>query len=357
MGKCDKDTTFGILDYFKSQGGNFIDLASSYQDEQSEAWVGEWMTQRHCRDEMVIASKYSLGFKSYQDQTKVIQANYGGNSAKSMRVSVQASLEKLQTDYIDILYVHFVSSISNPPLDWILNSKQWTYDTPIQEVMHSLNDLVQSGKVLYLGISDTPAWIVSKANEYARAHGLRPFVIYQGQWSAAERSFERDILPMCRAEGMAIAPFGTLGSGAFKTEEQWKIDDRRKFPPPTEAQLKIGKVLEAVAKEKETAMTSVALAYVLHKAPYVFPVCGGRSIKHLQQNIEALGLELSREQVLKIEDAYPFDRGFPYAMLSPDVTHDEIQGPQDLWPNRVYTVIDMVKKEGPIPAGLHAKIG
>jgi aryl-alcohol dehydrogenase-like predicted oxidoreductase len=197
----------------------------------------------------------------------------------------------------------------------------------------------------------------AESDKYAHAHSLRPFVVYQGQLSAAERSFERDILPMCRAEGMAVAPFGALGGGTFKTEEQWKIEDRRKFRQPTEAQLKIGKVLEAVAKEKETVMTSVALAYVLHKAPYVFPVCGGRSIKHLQQDIEALGLELSREEVLKIEDAYPFDRGFPYTKLAPAVTHDEIQGPQDLFSNRAYTVIDMVKKVGPISAGLHAKIG
>lgn len=340
MGKCDKNTTFDLLDYFKSQGGNFVDLANAYQNGQSEAWVGQWMEERKCRDEMVIASKYSMGFKSHHDQHKVIQANFGGNSAKSMRVSVEASLKALHTDYIDIFYVHF-----------------WTYDTPVQEIMHALNDLVQSGKVLYLGISDTPAWIVARANEYARAHGLRPFVVYQGQWSAAERSFEREILPMCRAEGMAIAPFGALGGGTFKTEEQWKSEDRRYGMPPTDAQVKIGKVIEALAKEKKTGMTSIALAYVMHKAPYVFPVCGGRSVKHLQQNIEALGVILSREDIVKIEDAYPFDRGFPYDFLAPGLTHDEIHGPQDLMANRMYTVIDMVKKEVPIPAGVHANVG
>ena len=126
-------------------------------------------------------------------------------------MSLEASLKKLQTTYLDILYVHL-----------------WTYDTPVEEVMSHLNDLVSSRKVLYLGISDTPAWIVSKANTYARAHGWRPIVVYQGLWSAAERSFEREILPMCRSEGMEIAPWGALGGGAFKTEEQWKQEDRRK---------------------------------------------------------------------------------------------------------------------------------
>lgn len=87
----------------------------------------------------------------------------------------------------------------------------------IPEVMHALNDMVQQGKVLYLGVSDTPAWIVAKANEYARGHNLRPFVLYQGKWNVAYRDMEREILPMCRAEGMGIAPWGALGAGHFKT--------------------------------------------------------------------------------------------------------------------------------------------
>jgi aryl-alcohol dehydrogenase-like predicted oxidoreductase len=293
-------------------------------------------------DEMVLATKYSFGLHAFHDKSKmskVIQANYGGNSAKSMRISLEASLKKLQTTYVDILYVHF-----------------WTYDTPVEEVMSHLNDLVSSGKVLYLGISDTPAWIVSKANAYARAHGWRPFVVYQGRWSAAERSFEREILPMCRSEGMAIVPWGALGGGAFKTEEQWKQEDRRKALPPTEAQLKIGKVLESIASKRDTVMTSVALAYVLHKAPYVFPVCGGRSIKHLDQNIEALGLQLSRDEIVQIDDAVPFDKGFPHSFMAPQVTHDEIEGPDDLMVTRMDVVIDMVKKEQPIQAGVHSNV-
>ncbi|MBZ5797355.1 aldo/keto reductase, partial [Burkholderia contaminans] len=94
--------------------------------------------------------------------------------------------------------------------------------------MQSLNSLVVSGKVLYLGISDAPAWVVSKANEYARNHGLRQFSVYQGLWSAANRDFERDIIPMCKDEGMALAPWGSLGSGKFKTEEQRKAEVGRK---------------------------------------------------------------------------------------------------------------------------------
>lgn len=334
MGTCAKDNTFEMLDFFKSHGGNFIDTANNYQNEESETWLGEWMAQRDCRDQMVIATKYTTGFKGYLGD-KMIQANHGGNNAKSMKISVEASLKKLQTDYIDILYVHW-----------------WSYDTPIEEVMHYLNDLVVSGKVIYLGISDTPAWIVSKANTYARAHGLRPFVVYQGQWSAAQRSFEREIIPMCRAEGMAIAPWGALGGGMFKTEEQFKNEDRRKMREPTDAQLKLCKVLEEIANRKGTVMTSIALAYVLHKTPHVFPICGGRSVKHLEQNIQALGLKLTREDIVEIDDAYPFERGFPYSMLAPNVTHDEIK-PEDLWFTNSIAHIESVPLPGPLPAGAH----
>ena len=107
MGTCAKDNTFEMLDFFKSHGGNFIDTANNYQNEESETWLGEWMAQRDCRDQMVIATKYTTGFKGYLGD-KMIQANHGGNNAKSMKISVEASLKKLQTDYIDILYVHWV---------------------------------------------------------------------------------------------------------------------------------------------------------------------------------------------------------------------------------------------------------
>ena len=143
--------------------------------------------------------------------------------------------------------------------------------------MQSLNQLVAAGKVLYLGVSDTPAWVVSKANEYARNHGLRQFSVYQGRWSAASRDFEREIIPMAREEGMALAPWGSLGGGNFKTEEQRKKQDGRQVPA-SEDQIKMSRVLETVAKRKNTIITSIALAYVMHKTPYVFPIVGGRTV-------------------------------------------------------------------------------
>lgn len=311
MGKCDKTTAFEMLDFFHDQGGNFIDTANNYQNEESEMWLGEWMKDRGNRDEMVIATKFTTAWRAHEGH-HVQHSNFCGNHSKSLQLSVKASLKKLQTDYIDVLYVHW-----------------WDFTTSIPELMQSLNDLVRAGKVLYLGISDTPAWIVSKANEYARHHGLRQFVVYQGRWSAAQRDFERDIIPMCRAEGMGLAPWGALGGGNFKTEEERKSNEGRNFGGPSEAQIQVSKVLESVAKRKNTVMTSVALAYVMHKSPYVFPIVGGRKVSHLKGNIEALGLELSDKDIEEIEGATPFDPGFPLNFLSRKP--GGAKGPGDSW--------------------------
>jgi len=186
--------------------------------------------------------------------------------------------------------------------------------------MQSLNHLVVAGKVLYLGISATPAWVVSKANQYARDHGLRPFSVYQGRWSAASRDFEREIIPMARAEGMGLAPWGALGGGNFKTEEQRRAQAEkqnagRNMGGPSDAQIAISKVLESIAQKKGTVLTSVALAYVMHKAPYVFPIVGGRNVNHLKGNIEALRLQLTQEEMDEIDNAVPFDLGFPHNFL------------------------------------------
>ncbi|KAK9241892.1 NADP-dependent oxidoreductase domain-containing protein [Lipomyces tetrasporus] len=297
MGVCNKETAFTILDYFFDQGGNFIDTANMYQGEESEEWLGEWMSLRGNRDQMVIATKYTTFYPSGK-AGESISSNFQGNHLKSMHLSLEASLKKLQTSYIDIFYVHW-----------------WDFTTSIPELMKSLNRMIDAGKVLYLGISDTPAWIVSKANEYARSHGLTQFCVYQGKWSASVRDFERDILPMCEAEGMALAPWGSLAQGNFKTQEQRQSTEGRKGRPPTEKDLKVSEKLEEIAAKKGTLITSVALAYVMHKAPYVFPIVGGRKLEHLKGNIEALSVELSDEEIDDIESVYPFDVGFPMSML------------------------------------------
>ncbi|KAB5532582.1 aldo/keto reductase [Coniochaeta sp. 2T2.1] len=328
MGACDQKTTEAILDFFYENGGNFIDTANNYQFEESQQWIGEWMKKRGNRDEMVLATKYTTNFKA-GPKAKNIMVNYSGTGSKSLHVSVEASLKKLQTDYIDLLYVHW-----------------WDYSTSIPELMQSLNALVLSGKVLYLGISDSPAWVVSKANQYARDHGLRQFSVYQGQWSAAGRDFERDIIPMSRDEGMALAPWGSLGGGMFKTDEQRKaLEGQGRAVQPSEKHVKVSQALERVAKRKNTIITSVALAYVMHKTPYVFPIVGGRTVDHLKQNIEALTLSLSEEDIEEIESAVPFDIGFPNTFAYGQTMKKH---PQEVWLLSMAGTFDHVPLPKPI---------
>src|SRR6266516_6126564 len=150
----------------------------------------------------------------------------------------------------------------------------------------------------------------------ARQNGLRPFSVYQGHWSCAARDFERDIIPMCKAEGMAIAPWGSLGGGYFKTDSERREKNEtnlgRNIPVmDTTNHAKVGKVLQEIGRIKGVPMTSIALAYVMHKTPYVFPVIGGRKLEHLKSNIEALNVKLSPTDIEIIENAAPFDIGFP----------------------------------------------
>lgn len=338
LGECSKETAFEILDTFKSLGGNFIDTANGYQDGESEQWLGEWLTARNNRDEMVIATKYSTPYRKHEKEK--IQSNFGGNGTKSLRISVDNSLKQLQTSYIDILYLHW-----------------WDYATSIPELMHSLNDLVISGKVIYLGISDTPAWIVAKANQYARDHGLRQFVVYQGMWNAAMRDFERDIIPMCKDEGMGLLPYGTLGQGRFQTEANFK--EREKNNPgrkskPSQLEIAVSKVLESLASAKNTQITSIAMAYVMHKAPYVFPLVGGRKVEHIKGNVDALSISLTEEDIARIEEAYRFDPGFPHTFLSGSLFGDDTprvpQGPKDIWLTSALGTFDWVEEPKPIKA-------
>ncbi|KAJ7032824.1 NADP-dependent oxidoreductase domain-containing protein [Mycena alexandri] len=287
MGDMDKESSFKLLDAYFDNGGNFIDTANNYQDESSETFVGEWAEQRNIRDQLVIATKYTTNFKTRNDAFAQ-KISYVGNNIKSMHISVEASLKKLRTTYIDILYLHW-----------------WDWDTGVEEVMNGLHNLVVQGKVLYLGVSDTPAWVVSQANQYARDHGKTPFVIYQAS--------------------LALAPWGVIGQGKFRTDAeeeerratgekdraltnpQWERNDNEK---------KISYALEKVAAEVGTkSITAVAIAYAMQKVPYCFPIIGGRKVEHLMANVEALDISLSDEQIAFLEGVVPFDPGFPITMI------------------------------------------
>ncbi|KAJ5645780.1 hypothetical protein N7490_002152 [Penicillium lividum] len=271
MGECTKEQAFELLDAYYDLGGNFIDTANMYQFGQSEEWIGQWLQKTGRRSEIVLATKYTLSPSS-----------------------------RLQVDYIDIYYVH-----------------AWDFATSIPELMQSLNTLVQQGKVLYLGISDTPAWVVTKANAYAREHGLRQFSVYQGRYNAMMRDLERDIIPMCRDEGMAIHPWGVLGSGYFRSPDAAPKEGGRQTPHvKTGREEQVSAALDNVAKRHEVPITSVALAYAMQKSPYIFPMIGGNKISQLKANVEALSLELTPQDVAEINKGYDFDLGWPHNFLN-----------------------------------------
>ena len=209
MGSMDKPQSFKLLDAFVEAGGNFIDTANNYQNEESETWIGEWMEERGIRDQLVIATKFTTPYRTHELGKGSHSVNFMGNHRRSLHVSVRDSLKKLRTDYIDVLYLHW-----------------WDWSSDIPEIMDSMHMLVQQGKVMYLGISDSPAWIVSAMNEYARAHAKTPISVYQGRWNLMERDMERDILPMCRHYGMAIAPWDVLGGGKFQSKKS--MEERKK---------------------------------------------------------------------------------------------------------------------------------
>ncbi|KAH9849839.1 norsolorinic acid reductase [Lenzites betulinus] len=297
-GATTQEEAFKFLDTYYEGGGNFIDTANVYHDGQSERIIGAWAAARGNRDQLVIATKYTMCHQHHREDIK-IKVNYQGNHRKSLHLSVKDSLANLQTDYIDVLYVHW-----------------WDYTTSIPEVMQALDALVKSNKVLYLGISDSPAWLVVKANEYARAHGMAQFAVYQGLWSIGKRDMEQEIVPMCRAEGMGIVPWGVVGEGKYKTEAEMKERSAVRWgAPQTEEQKKISAALEKIANEVGGGATlaSVAIAWALAKAPYVFPIIGGRNPKYIADAIK----------MQELEATVPFVPNFPCNFFGFDPAHGD----------------------------------
>nr|POE51669.1 putative aryl-alcohol dehydrogenase aad14 [Quercus suber] len=308
MGSMDKAQAFRLLDAYFAAGGNFIDTANTYQDNESEIWIGEWMKQRKNRDQVVLATKFSFHYKAGGNEDKTpANNNFWGNHKRSMMMSLRDSLAKLQTDWIDVFYVHF-----------------WDFTTSIEEVMDALHLLVEQGKVLYLGISDAPAWVVAGANHYAKAHGKTVFSIYQGQWNVLSRDLEREILPMARYFGMAVAPWNVLGGGKFLSPEQAaqcqaSDESGRTGTEQSPEETSISEALYTVAKAHgEQSVTAVALAYVRAKAPNVLPLVGGRKVEHLHDNIAALELSLTHEEVAYLESKNNFNIGFPANFIGED---------------------------------------
>jgi aryl-alcohol dehydrogenase-like predicted oxidoreductase len=281
-----------IFDAYVEAGGNFVDTACNYTDGQSEEIVGA-LTEAD-RERFVIATKYTLSAR--RDDP-----NGGGNHRKNLVQTLEASLRRLRTDYVDLLWLHM-----------------WDGMTPVDEVVRALDDLVSSGKVLYVGISDTPAWVVSQAVTLADRHGWSPFVAVQAPYSLADRDVERELLPMARALGLTFTPWGMLEGGALTGKYLDETDEPRRYEsagPKTNA---IAREVVAVADELGATPAQVAVAWVRARPWHLVPIVGARSESQLRENLGALDVELSPEHVDRLDEISGFRLGFPRDFLESD---------------------------------------
>lgn len=302
-----KEESKKVFDAFADAGGNFIDTADFYTNGTSERLVGEFMGDR--RQEFVLATKYSLS-------SRPDDPNGGGNHRKNMHQALDGSLKRLGTDYIDLYWVH-----------------AWDFITPVDEVMRALDDMVRAGKVLYVGISNAPAWIVSQANTLADLRGWSPFVGLQIQYSLIERTPERELLPMARELDIAVAAWSPLGGGMLTGKY------RRGAERPREARyaqgawsedlfindknFTIAEAVEKVAGEAGRTPAQVAIDWIRRQKDkgVVIPIIGARTLSQLQDNLVVLDFELSDEQLTRLDEVSGIQLGFPYDFLG----HDDVR--------------------------------
>jgi aryl-alcohol dehydrogenase-like predicted oxidoreductase len=290
------DESRKMFDAFAEAGGNFIDTANLYTNGTSEKYVGEFI--KPDRDKWVVATKYSLNMGNGG-------MNAVGNHRKNMVQAVDASLKRLDIDYIDLLWLH-----------------AWDFTTPIEEVMRSFDDLVRQGKVLYIGISDTPAWIISQANTIAQLRGWTPFVGLQIEYSLKERTPERDLLPMARALDIGVTAWSPLGGGVLtgKYNQPEAADGRLSNPdtsnPVSEQDIHIAQVVLDIANEIGKPASQVALNWIRQQPGGIIPIIGSRKLTQLQENIACLEFQLTPEQLQRLNDVSAIELGFPHDFLS-----------------------------------------
>jgi len=295
-----KDDSQKMFDLFVEAGGNFIDTANNYTNGTSEKFVGEFI--KADRDHFVLATKYTLSERD-------TDPNFGGNHRKNMRRSVEGSLQRLGTDHIDLLWLHM-----------------WDGMTPVEEVMRALDDLVRAGKVSYVGISDTPAWVVSQANMLADFRGWSRFVAYQGEYSLASRAPERDILPMTDALDMTYLAWGILEGGEITGKYNSPSSEPKRSSDTSERLKSIASVVMEVAREIGCTPSQVAVNWVRQRSHQMIPILGARTEKQLKDNLGALGFELTSEQIERLNQSNPIDLGFPHSFLASDHVHGLIFG-------------------------------
>jgi aryl-alcohol dehydrogenase-like predicted oxidoreductase len=294
---ADERESHRILSSFAEHGGNFIDSANKYHEGQSEEIIGNYLGPD--RDRWVVATKYSLAMRSGDP-------NAAGNSRKNMLQSVEASLRRLRTEFIDVLWVH-----------------AWDYTIPAEELMRGLDDLVRSGKVNYVALSDTPAWLASQSNAIAALRGWSPFVALQVEYSLLERTAERELLPMADALGLSVTAWAPMGAGVLtgkytrRSAESLK-DSKRAASNQSrlnDHNLQIAREVDLVADELDRSSAQVAIAWVRQRGNQMIPIVGVRELDQLDDLLGSLEVELSADHVDRLNKASQIELGFPYNLL------------------------------------------
>jgi aryl-alcohol dehydrogenase-like predicted oxidoreductase len=292
-----KEEAQKVYDAFREAGGNFVDTANFYTNGTSESFLGEFMKSH--RQSVVMATKYSNAAPGKDP-------NAAGNHRKNMLQAVEASLKRLQTDYIDLYWVHI-----------------WDQITPVEEVMRGLDDLVRQGKVLYVGISDAPAWWIAQANTLAHLRGWSPFVGLQIEYSLIERTVERELVPMAKALNLGLTAWSPLAGGILTgkyhghgSSEQGRMNSEmmKAFGLGLDQQRasRVVAVVKAVSDQTGRSMAQVALAWLRYRPVPVIPIIGARKLSQLQDNLASFDLSLSPEQLKTLDEASQIDLGFPY---------------------------------------------
>ena len=330
-----KEECHKIFNAYVDAGGNFIDTANKYTEGTSEKYIGEFIAAD--RDRFVLATKYT-------SNTRRGDPNAGGNHRKNMIQSLEASLKRLNTDYIDLYWVH-----------------AWDSLTPIEEMMRALDDMVRAGKILYIGISDAPAWIVSQANTLANLKGWTEFTGLQIEYSLIERTPERELLPMADALNIGVTAWSPLGGGVLtgkynksNKEEEKQQRNTSSSSPTVVAQegnsrlevqnefanrvlndrnMLIAQKVSKIAKEVGCSAAQVALNWVRQQnimssagKNKIIPIIGARKETQIKDNLSCLEFELTSEQMQRLNEVSKIELGFPHDFLNSEMIKDIIYG-------------------------------
>jgi aryl-alcohol dehydrogenase-like predicted oxidoreductase len=307
-----KEEARKIYDAYREAGGNFVDTANLYTNGASERLVGEFIAGH--REEVVLATKYT-------NSAPGRDANAGGNQRKNMVQAVEASLKRLGTDYIDVYWLHI-----------------WDQLTPAEEVMRAFDDLIRSGKVLYVGISDAPAWVVAKSNTLAELRGWTRYIGLQIEYSLLERTVERELILVAKDQGMTVLAwsplrYGLLTGKYLPENSSNSVNDARlntemmkDYTSVDESALRTIRAVTALAKEMEVSAAQVALAWLRHRPVPVIPIIGAKKLSQLEDNIKSLNLTLSSEQLQRLDEASAVSLGFPHDFFENKMSRTFIYG-------------------------------